>query len=77
MGFHEPHSSLLILLSTLMGLGSYGLIIRFLRGFLALGPRADDRPWPPPGEPKTLLLNREPNFQIIHTEIYHLKLPVP
>jgi hypothetical protein len=60
MGFHELHSSLLILLSALMGLGSYGLIIRFLCGFLALGRQADDRPWPPPGEPETLLLNREP-----------------
>jgi hypothetical protein len=61
MGFHEPHTLLSILLSALIGLGSYGLIIRFLCGFLALGRQADDRQWPPPGEPKTLL-KESPDF---------------
>ncbi len=43
MGFYVPHTPLSILLSTLIGLGSYGLVIRFLCGFLALGRQADDR----------------------------------
>jgi hypothetical protein len=60
MGFHEPHASLLILLSTLVGLGSYGLIIRFFCGFLALGRQAHEGQRPSPGGPKILLLKREP-----------------
>jgi hypothetical protein len=60
MRFHEPHTLLSILLSALIGLASYGLIIRFLCGFLALGRQADDRQWPPLGGPEALLLKREP-----------------
>jgi hypothetical protein len=62
MGFHEPHTLLLILLSALIGLGSYGLIIRFFCGFLAVGRQADDRQWSPAEGLKPLLPKRSPDL---------------
>jgi hypothetical protein len=54
MGIHQFHTTLLILLDTLIGLGSYGLIIRFICSFLALARLADGRRSHSSGGPDTL-----------------------